>query len=156
MRSAYTINAAWGLNVGQLSLASPPNVNTGDRSAAFYYEIRNPAPDDYAGFERSFPAQNWQPYSALYVWVKSDGSARELLIQFREVSGEVWRHRTNLSTFAARDIRLPLNESTFQHADWSTYQNGRIDLGAIEYYGLYVGNGGQGKGTIYVDAIRLE
>jgi serine/threonine protein kinase len=156
LRSAYGINAAWGTNVGQLSLASPPNVCTGNRGAAFYYEIRNPAPDDYAGFERSFPAQNWQPFSVLHVWVKSDRSPRDLLVQFREVSGEVWRYRTNLSAFASRDLRLPLNESTFQHADWSPYQNGRMDLGAIEYYGFYVGNGGQGSGTVYIDDLSLE
>ncbi len=156
LRSAYGINAAWGTNVGQLSLASPPNVCTGNRSAAFYYEIRNSAPDDYAGFERSFPAQNWQPFSVLHVWVKSDRSPRDLLVQFREVSGEVWRYRTNLSAFASRDLRLPLNEGTFQHADWSPYQNGRMDLGAIEYYGFYVGNGGQGSGTVYIDDLSLE
>jgi hypothetical protein len=156
LRSAYGINAAWGRNVGQLSLASPPNVATGNRSAAFYYEIRNPAPDDYAGFERSFAAQNWQPYSVLRIWVKSDRSPRDMLFQFREVSGEVWRYRINLSTFGTRDFRLPLDEGTFLHADWSTYQNGLVDLGAIEYYAFYVGNGGQGSGTVYVDDIRLE
>ena len=154
--SAYSINAAWDRNVGQLSLASLPNVGTGSQSAAFYYEIRNPAPDDYAGFDRWFSTEDWQPYSMLHVWVKSDGSGRDLVIQFGEASGEVWRYRTNLSTFAIRDFRLPLEESTFKLADWSPYQNGRIDLGAIKYYGFHVGNGGNGSGTVYIDDISLE
>jgi hypothetical protein len=92
----------------------------------------------------------------LHVWVKSDRSPRDLLIQFREVSGEVWRYRTNLSTFTIREFRLPLNEITFQRADWSPNQNGSIDLNAIDNFGVYVDDGGQGAGTVFVDDIWLE
>jgi hypothetical protein len=108
------------------------------------------------GLERSFAAQDWRGYGALRLWVKSDRSGMDLVIQFRETSGEVWRYRTNLSTFTTRDFRLPLTESTFQRADWSTYQNGRLDLNAIEYYGFFLGEGGTNAGTIFIDDIRLE
>jgi hypothetical protein len=78
-----------------------------------------------------------------------------LVIQFRESSGEVWRYLTNLSTFGVKDLRLPLNKATFHWADWSTQENGRIDLGAIDHYGIYVGHDGLGSGTIYLDDIRM-
>jgi hypothetical protein len=137
-------------------LGAPPNIRSGGHSLSFYYEIRNVAPDDYAGFERSFSPQDWRSYSLLHLWVKSDRSPRDLIIQFRETSGEVWRYRVNLSTFSARDWVLPLNESTFHRADWAPYQNNRIDLNGIEYYGFFVGDGGLGSGTIFVDDISLE
>jgi serine/threonine protein kinase len=55
IQSVYGINTAWGANVGQLALSSPPDVRQGRHGAAFHYEIRSGKPDDYAGFERSFP-----------------------------------------------------------------------------------------------------
>ena len=156
LRSAYATNDAWGKNVADLRLASPPDVRTGNRSASFYFDIRNAPPDDYAGFERSFSAQDWRSYDALCLWIKGNRLPWDLVIQFREASDEVWRYRLNLSSFTAQDFCLGLDEHTFQRADWSTYDNDRLDLQAIEYYGFFLGEGGLGSGTIYVDDIRLE
>jgi serine/threonine protein kinase len=156
VQSVYGVNTAWGANVGQLALSSPPNVRQGRHGAAFHYEIRSGKPDDYAGFERSFPAQGWQPYISLNIWIKGDGSNRDVVIQFREASGEMWRYRTNLSMFSAHDFVLPLNKGTFTLASWTQQQNEEIDLDAIDYYGIFVGNGGLGSGTVYVDNIELE
>jgi len=163
LHTVYTINDVGGANVGQISLAYPPDVGTvpcpvrcsGAQGAAFHYEIKNPAPADYAGFERRFLAQDWRGYSTFCVWVKSDGSSMNLAIQFGEASGEVWRYGTVLSTFDLKDFQLPLDEGTFEWADWSAWENGQIDLDAIDYYGFFVGGGGQGAGTIYVDEVQL-
>jgi hypothetical protein len=154
LNAAYTINDIGGANVGQISLAYPPNVGSGGQGAVFYYQIRNSAPADYVGFERRFAAQDWQGHSALRVWIKSDGSNRDLAIQFGEASGEVWRCQVNLSSFGAQDFQLALDESTFQWADWSGWENGMIDLDAVDYYAFFVG-GGLGEGTIYIDELRL-
>lgn len=156
LRTAYTVNTIDGKNVGELSISSPPHVGSGAQAAAFHYEIRNEKPDDYTGFLRWSSPQNWQPYSAFHVWVKSDGSNMDLVIQFRETSGEVWRYRTNLSRFTTKELQLPLNKATFQWADWSDWQNGQIDLHAIEYYGFFVGNGGERSGTVFFDDIELR
>ena len=78
-----------------------------------------------------------------------------LAIQFGEASGEVWRYGTALSTFDLKDFQLPLDEGIFEWADWSAWENGQIDLDAIDYYGFFVGGGGQGAGTIYVDEVQL-
>jgi len=144
------------VNDGQISLASPPNVHSGDRAVQFSYNIKNPAPDDYCGFEQIISAQDWRPYSVLEVWVQSDGSDMDLVIQFREASLEMWRYRVRLSGFYRTVFELPLDEGTFELADWSPRQNGRIDLDAIDYYGFFVGQGALAPGTIYIDDIQLR
>jgi len=156
LQSNYAVNSAWGKNDAQLIVGTPPDIRSGYQSAALYYEIKNAPPDDYVGFERSFPTQDWRGYNLLHIWVKGDRANRDLIIQFRESSGEVWRYRTNLSTFSTTDLRLPLNEGTFQRADWSNYDNGRLDLRAIEYYGFFLGEGGLGPGVIFVDDVELQ
>ena len=155
LRAVYTINDVGGANIGQISLAYPPDVGSGAQGAAFHYEIKSPAPADYAGFERRFLAQDWRGYSTFCVWVKSDGSDMNLAIQFGEASGEVWRYGTALLTLDLKNFQLPLDEDTFQWADWSAWENGMIDLDAIDYYGFFVGSGGLGAGTIYVDEVQL-
>ena len=154
LRAVYSVNDVGGANVGQVSLAYPPDVGGGDQGAAFYYEIRISSAR-YAGFERRMPAQNWGGNDTLNVWVKSDGSDRKLAIQFGETSGEVWRCQIQLSTFDSQHLALALDKGTFQWADWSSWDNGQIDLEAIDYYGFFVG-GGLGAGTIYVDEMALS
>jgi hypothetical protein len=155
LRAAYSINTAGGKNVGSLSLASSPNVGGGTGSAGFQYEIKNAWPDDYAGFDRQMSPQDWRPYNALSVWVKSDRSNMDLVIQFGETDGEVWLYRAKLSTFGTVNLQPPLDESAFELADWKGKQNGHIDLHSVSYYGLFVGAGGLGSGTIFIDDIRV-
>lgn len=156
LNAAYSVNDIGGANTGQLRLAFAPNTYTGGTSAAFHFDIKNPYPDDYAGFERTFTTQDWRPFRSFCVWVRSSGGGWDLVIQFREDSGEFWRYRVKQSTFGDRDFCLPLNEQTFEWADWSAAENGRIDRDGIDYYGFFVGHGDLGSGTIYVDSIRLE
>ena len=156
LRKAYGVNDAHGANLARLSLAPPRYVKSGKGTAAFYYEITNPAPDDYAGFEQRSGPEDWSAFTQLILWVSSDQSTRDLVIQFGEQSGEVWRYRVNLSTFEDNIFRLPLEQNTFSIADWAEQDNGLIDLHAITYFGVFVGNGGQGSGTIYVDTVKLR
>jgi len=154
LRAIYAVNDVGGANGGQISLAYPPDVGGGDQGLAFDYEIKHPSPADYVGFERRFAAQDWRGYGTLCVWVKSDGSHRHLAIQFGEASGEVWRYDVDVSTFGTKDFQLPLDEVTFQWADWSAWENGQIDLDAVDYYGFFVG-GNLGAGTLYMDEVQL-
>ncbi len=156
LRTVYTINDVGGANVGQVSLAYPPDVGSGAQGLAFHYEIRNSSPADYAGFERTMTAQDWRGHNTFCVWIKSDGSSKNLAIQFGETGGEVWRYRTQLSAFGVKEFELSFDDDTFEWADWSAWQNGRIDLDAVDYYGFFVGSGGLGAGMIYVDEVRLK
>ena len=71
-------------------------------------------------------------------------------------SEEAWEYTTNLDRFHEDDLQLRLDTSEFQLAEWSPRVNGQIDLGAIVEFSVYVGEAGQGQGTIYIDAIRLS
>jgi hypothetical protein len=54
------------------------------------------------------------------------------------------------------ELHPPLSEGTFECANWSDWRNGRIDLDAIDYYGVFIGQGGLVSGTLYVDDIGLR
>jgi predicted Ser/Thr protein kinase len=159
LRAAYSINAPE--NDAFVSLATGPNVHRGSQALAFTYHIHTIVPaggstvTDYAGFARDFPSQDWRGFNYLTLWVRSDGSNKDLVIQFHEASGEVWKHTTNLSGFRDKNLELVFDRSVFYLAEWTPSVNNRIDLGSITGLSIYVGHGGTGQGTIYVDAIRL-
>jgi hypothetical protein len=156
LQSAYGINDAWGQNRAWLEVATPPHVSGGQRAAAFNYIIQQDAPDDYAGFERTFPAQDWRRYTTLHLWMESDRADIQLVVQFGESGGEVWRHRKYILSAGRSLLDLRLNEDTFSWADWSPQGNGRIDLEAVDYIGFFIGEAGQKSGTLYVDEIELR
>lgn len=161
LQAAYSINAP-EKNDGSVSLAGEPYAYDGTQALEFTYDIQEIVRSadgtltDYAGLTRALPSQDWRGFGYLRLWVKSDASNRSLVIQFHEASGEVWKYTTNLSRFDDEDLQLPLDTSRFQHAEWSPWVNGQIDLGAIVGYSIFVGHGGEGQGTIYIDAIRLS
>ena len=155
LNAAYQINHCWDANEGQLTLAGPPHVGGGTQAIAFWFNIRQAPPNDYSGFERFLPApQDWSGHSHLCLWTESDGSINEVVIQFREKGGEVWKHHLPLSP-GAHDSCIPLVEGVFVHADWSAGRKDRIDLSAVDYYGIYVRRSQPGSGTIYVDNLRV-
>jgi mannan endo-1,4-beta-mannosidase len=158
--AAYSINAPE--NDASVSLAVAPNIYRGSQALAFTYHIHTIVPaggytvTDYGGLIREFPAQDWRGFNYLRLWVRSDGSNKDLAVQFHEASGEVWKYTTNLSGFHDRDFQLPLDTSVFHLPEWSPSVNGQINLGSIVGFSIYVGHGEMGQGTIYVDAIRLS
>lgn len=160
LQAAYSINAPE--NDASVSLAVAPNVYHGSQALAFTYDIHTVveaaggALTDYAGLIRDFTAQDWRGFNYLKLWVRSDGSNKDLVIQFHESSGEVWKYTTNLSGWQDRDLQLAFATNVFHLADWSPTVNGQIDLGSIVGFSIYVGHAGTGQGTIYLDAIRLS
>ena len=165
LQMAYPLNCAWSANDGGLSLANPPNVGSGSHAAAFTYDIRSGAPNDYCGFERRFNVQDWRRYSILHFWAKSDRSARQLVVQFGESSGEVWKFRTQLSGFGTKEFSLALNQQIFSELavypelgdpNATKYKNGRMDLQAVTYFAFFVGHGSLGPGQIYIDSVELR
>jgi len=167
LQAAYQINCAWTIaNTAELRLSDVmiPTAG-GSHAAAFGFDIRAEPPQDYCGFERIMESQDWQPYTALHLWVRGDGSDRTLVVQFGETSGEVWKTRILLSKFGVKEFLLALDQQTF--AESAIYpelagpgaeenQNGRIDLAAIKYYGFFVGHGSMGPGDIYIDNVELR
>jgi Tol biopolymer transport system component len=155
LRSAYQVNVPGNATRCRLDLATPPD-HKNSPAIVFTFTISQPSPNDYCGFERWLASpQDWSGYDELCVTVQIDGNADELIVQFGETSDEVWKTWIAADSFGAGERCLPLSTSTFGWADWSVEDNGRIDLGVIDYYGFYV-NGDQGaQGQIYVDQLRV-
>lgn len=130
LNAAYHINHCWDANEGQLTLSGPPHVGGGTQAVAFWFNNRQAPPNDYSGFERFLPVpQDWSGHSHLCLWAESDGSINDVVMQFREKGGEVWKHYLPLPP-GARDSCVPPSEGVFVPADWSAAGNDRIDLSA--------------------------
>lgn len=155
LNNAFQINNAWNVNKALLKLVGAPHATEGNQAIAFEFEITNPAPNHYSGFERSVPPQDWSDYSLLCFWLESDGSGYDLIIQFGEKNSETWKHTIALSTLETAEVCRSLSAANFQWADWSPQGNNQIDLDSIAYYGFYVEGPPQGPGVIYVDNFRV-
>ena len=155
--NAFQLNNLGGGNPASISIAGPPHVGNGNRSLSLQFQINNPAPDDYVGFERYLGTPlNWSGYSRLCLWIDNQSTASEVVLQFREQGDEGWKHRSSLAGIGTGDYCFPLSQPTFQLADWSQPRNGQIDLGEIVYYGIYINGPVGAQGTVYFDNIRLQ
>jgi hypothetical protein len=156
LRSAYSINNAGGASRCALGLAPIPRRTTANEAIAFAYTIRQPSPNDYCGFETwSPPVQNWSGYTQLCVDVVVDGPANELVVQFGEAGGEIWKNWTATASLGRGELCLPLSQPTFTRANWAPRVNDRIDLHAITYYGIYINGPSEASGVVYVRQMRL-
>lgn len=133
-------NAGNNLN---LYFVGMPHVSQGTQALAFEYNIRNAPPQHYVGFDRNLPIQDWSKYSKLCVWVESDGSNRNFIIQFGANNNNFRKSNFPLSIGGATDYCVPLNTQP------------SIDLRLIAYYGIYVEGPPQGQSVIYIDNVRL-
>ncbi len=151
LAGALTINEGWAKNSIVLALLPATASPHGPAGVAVGYEITAVDPNDYVGFEWDVvPAQDWRGYGELVTWAQStDATERQLVLQFHEWSGEVWRHRVALKGLPANgEIRIPLAQDQWQWADWSERQNKQLDLHEITRLGLFVGHSGPGAGEM--------
>jgi hypothetical protein len=142
LAESFEINRNAG-NEGWVSLVGVPHVNEGRQAMAFEFDIRHRSPNDYIGFNRALPTQDWSDCSVLCVWIESDGSNRGLVIQFGESENSFSKTHRSLS------------EGTGDYCVSLQDQQG-VDLRAIGYYGIYVVGPPQGQSIIYIDNIRLR
>ena len=142
LTESFQINRNAG-NEGWVRLSGVPHVNQGQQAMAFEFDIRHASPNNYIGFDREFPAQDWSGYSVLCIWIESDGSNRDLIIQFGESISRFWKKIYTLSQ-GTGDFCIPLQE---QHD---------INLRTVGYYGVYVQGPPQGQSIIYLDNVRIR
>ncbi len=123
------------------------------------YDILESPPHDFVGFNRDLDSPaDWSGASAIAMWVGETTDADvNIVFQFRELSGEVWRHQGPMPTSDGdTPVVLPLDPATFTRANWSTTENGTLDLDEIDQYGVYVGHTGPGKsGVVHLGPIAL-
>lgn len=158
LEEAYSLGEGWADNEVALSLLPAEAAPRGPAGAALRYLINAQAPSDYVGADHSLGgAQDWREFDHLAVWASpSERSNRQLVVQFREISGEVWRHRAKLGVIPEDGLLLiPLVPSAWEWADWSDYRNGALDLEAVTDIGLYVGHAGPGQGVVNFGTIEL-
>ena len=152
----YQINDIGGANPSSLRIVGPEHVSDGVKALAFEFQIRSPAPSNYAGFERYLETpQDWSAYTQLCMWIDNQSTATDFIIQFREQGDEGWKHQSSLATIDTDDYCWPLSKPAFALAEWSSPVNGRIDLGAIVYFGIYINGPVRSQGVIYFDNIRV-
>jgi hypothetical protein len=142
LAESFEINNNAG-NEGWVRRVGVPHVNEGRQAMAFEFDIRHRSPNDYIGFNRALPTQDWSDCSVLCVWIESDGSNRSLVIQFGESKNSFSKTHRSLS------------EGTGDYCVSLQDQQG-VDLRAIGYYGIYVAGPPQGQSIIYIDNIRLR
>jgi hypothetical protein len=160
MAAAFEENVGWApgtdIVLTPLGAADSPG---GPAGVAMAYDIKAEAPNDYVGVERDLmPAQDWRDYDRLVVWVRTnDRSDRQLVLQFHEWSGEVWRHRLPLKDVPANGrVEIPLTADQWEWADWSDRQNKAMDLGEVTHLGLFIGHNGPGSGVVELGSLGLE
>lgn len=158
LQAAYNPNEGWADNRIELALLDAAASPNGTAGAEAGYDIRAAAPNDYVGFERDLqPPQSWRDYSHLAVWaVPSERSNRQLVVQWHERSGEVWRHRTKLGAIPADGpLVIPLQPEAWEWADWSDVDDGELDLDQVGQFGIFIGHDGTGSGTLRLGTIEL-
>jgi hypothetical protein len=142
-------------NYGAISLGGPPFVHDGSRSLRFDYKIENIAgdpPTDYVGVEIK-TSGDWSEYHYFSVWIRSDRSNKDLVVQFKEASGEPWLYRISLSAITEEVLEIPF--SAFEPVDWHEGGDNHLDLRSITNYSFYVGNGGKGEDTVFIDSVMV-
>jgi len=158
LEDAFGTNVGWAANTIGFEILVAAESPHGPAGVAVAYDIAAEAPNDYVGFERDLEAvQDWTGYSALVVWVQPDEvSDRQLVVQWHERSGEVWRHRTRLSDVPADGrVAIPLAPAAWEWADWSDYRNGALDLDIVSHIGIFVGHTGPGAGTLRLGTLEV-
>lgn len=153
-------NLGMGENAMTLSLSPARTVASysGD-DLVMAYEIRESPPHDFVGFNRDLdPPADWSGATRIALWIDASMAAEvNVVFQFRETSGEVWRHQGAMPTSAGGALLvLPFDTDAFTWASWSTTENGTPDLGAVDQYGVYVGHAGPGRsGVVHLGPIAL-
>jgi hypothetical protein len=149
VEAVITRNLGMGENVMLLTLEPADSAALPSGSAlAVTYDIGEEDPHDFVGFNRDRLDQlapaSWAGATGVGLWLEPHGTVDvHVVFQFREASGEVWRAEVPVpAAGGGSPLVLPLDEETFRWAPWSTTENGRIDLDAIDQYGLYVGHRG--------------
>lgn len=142
LQENFIINTNAGNDL-QLYLVGSPHSHEGSQALAFDYDIKSDPPNHYVGFDRILPRQDWSRYDKLCVWMESDQSNRNLVIQFGEHNNHFTKSNFPLTEAGGRDFCVNI------------HQDPSLNLAAIGYYGVYVEGPPRGSAVIYIDDIRV-
>lgn len=126
-------------------------VTSSSGKAKISYTVGNP---DYAGFTKTFTsAMDWSQGGKVKLDLVNDIAGRNLVIQFRDQSGNYFEARKSLSA-GTSTIEIPISD--FKTPSWA--QSATPDYSMITEYSIYIEKGTAivGTGTLYVDNLILE
>jgi mannan endo-1,4-beta-mannosidase len=106
----------------------------------------------YVGLGRPM-LESWTGAIALSVWIAPDTNGRELVLQFREASGEYWERRVTLDTGAPTRLDLPL--AGFTIPSWSEPGNALQELQAIVQVALFFDGPPANEAILWIDDLRV-
>lgn len=144
LQSVWTINSS-GDNV--TAALDSSNKNDGSYGLKYEYTVGSKG---FCGLEKNTSHADWTGTNGIQLWLKPDGSNRNLSVQFKEASGDYWKAQLALSGTEGRWVDIPF--SSFSRPDWQG-GSGTIELNDIIEFGFYV-DGAQGTGAIYFDSIK--
>ena len=125
-------------------------VTSSSGKAKISYTVGNP---DYAGITKTFSsAMDWSQGGKVNLDLVNDIAGRNLVIQFRDQSGNYFEARKSLSA-GTSTIEIPISE--FKTPSWA--QSAVADLSKVTEYSIYIekGSASAGSGTLYMDNLVL-
>lgn len=154
LRSAYQINSD-----GSAITLTLDNVMKSEGN--YGLKLETAMEQGWGGMDKALAGADWSGNSGIRFWVNPNGAdSLGLTIQFKEsgdTDGEVWKTEYRVSGSEPMMVQIPFNR--FFIPDWwksshPSMGNGKVDLGKIESFGLYL-DGAEGSYTVYLDDFRL-
>jgi len=105
-----------------------------------------------AGMKKTLAEADRSGYDTLQLWVKPDGSERELTVKLMTKDGQAWSRSVTVAGSAGRTINLPIGSFTAEGDSAS----GGPDMRELQAFALYVNKGeGAASGTLHLDDVRF-
>jgi hypothetical protein len=159
---AFSVNEGWADNTINLRLISAGTGLGQGKAVTLDFDITAAEPNNYVGFEWDLSdRQDWRKYDALELEIAGEiGDAHspqtQLVIQWHEISGEVWRHRETLdNALASARLSVPLAPEAWEWADWSEYRDLVMNPETVTRMGVFVGHAGPTTGHLELGTIRV-
>jgi hypothetical protein len=141
LESAYEANPAASMDVRLSSLVRSGGLYGAEVNYRFGL-------DSYAGLMRFTETRNWSAYSALRLFLRNDGAARDLTVQIQDGTNYVyWEAKVAMPGAPGGIVTVPLVNFT---------GNGRFDFTNVQRISYYVSRvSTETAGTFYMDDVRL-
>jgi hypothetical protein len=147
LNTAYTQNG----NGGNVTVSlDTQNKNSGNNGLKYDYNI---AGVGNVGVSKNLNGEDLSPYSALRLWLKPDGSNRNLTFQFKTGKGYCFEANYQMTDTTAKIITIPLSDFKLVSSEVIKGENPVMDLDNMQGFNINI-SGDKGTGTVYFDDIQ--
>lgn len=149
-KSDSDLEAAWADAGGNSIKLSLDAADKTEGEKCMKYEFTAEKAQGYSGMIHSI-AQNWDGFKGISLKVKPVAPADNIVVQFREASGEYWEYVAGLKGSGWSEIYIPWK--SFAHPKWSSGGKAAPDLSQIDQINIY--QNGDENASINIDSIKL-